>query len=88
MKVSNCPNCGGADLYRSVRSTSANGPLGPHLLPDSSPGHLRVVVCRNCGLMRLFASSLDLQSLSSREWERVVEPTGPLGLGDPSAPAR
>lgn len=37
--------------------------------------------CPNCG-------SLDLQSLSSREWERVVEPTGPLGLGDPPAPTR
>jgi predicted nucleic-acid-binding Zn-ribbon protein len=84
MSVSPCSNCGGSDLYRSVQSTPANGLFGPVLLPGL-PGHrFRVVVCRDCGLTRLFASTVDTEALSSGGWERVVEgqATGPLGLKD------
>ena len=82
MMVSKCPNCGGSDLYRSVQTTPANGMFGPNLLPKLSSGRFRVVVCKDCGLTRLFASTVDTQALSSREWERVSEDVSshPLGL--------
>ena len=72
MTVSKCPNCGSSDLYRSVHETSANGGFGPRLLPELSWGRFRVVVCKDCGLTRLFASTLDTQALSGPGWESVA----------------
>jgi predicted nucleic-acid-binding Zn-ribbon protein len=81
MIVSPCPNCGGSDQYLSRKNTPANGVFGPRLLPTASPGRFRIVVCKDCGLTRLFASIVDTQGLKSRDWERVSEqPTRPLGI--------
>ena len=82
MAVANCPDCGGADLYRSTQNTPANGLFGPVLLPRSSSGHFRIVVCKDCGLTRLYASTVDIQALPGRGWEHVSEPSRPLGLTD------
>jgi predicted nucleic-acid-binding Zn-ribbon protein len=82
MTASKCPNCGGSDLYRSSQSTPANGVFGPNLLPALSSGRFRVVVCKDCGLTNLFASTVDTQALRGPEWERVDEglSSRPLGL--------
>jgi predicted nucleic-acid-binding Zn-ribbon protein len=83
MTVSKCPNCGSLEMYRSRRTTAARGLLGPNLLPGLSAarGRFRVVVCRDCGLTRLFAGVMDRDALgSSQAWERVSDAKGPLGL--------
>jgi predicted nucleic-acid-binding Zn-ribbon protein len=82
MRISKCPSCGGSDLYCSARNTPANGLFGPNLLPKSSPGRFRVVVCKDCGLTSLFASVVDTQALGGPSWERLVEGVSnrPLGL--------
>ena len=84
MTVSTCPNCGSSQVYRCVHETSASGGFGPNLLPELSWARFRVVVCKDCGLTRLFASAVDRQALSSPGWERVsdVVSSGPLGPGD------
>ena len=80
-----CPSCGGSDLYRSAQNTPATGLFGPSLLPKLSPGRFRVVVCKDCGLTSLFASTSDVQGLSGPEWERMVDGVSsrPLGLEKP-----
>ncbi len=80
MTNSKCPECGGANLYRSVATTSAKGWFGPDLLPKLDWGQLRVVVCSDCGLTRLYASNPDRQALSVSAWERIAEGAGPLGI--------
>ena len=82
MAFRKCPSCGGSDLYRSVQNTPAKGLFGPDLLPKSSPGRLRVVVCKDCGLMSLFASTSDIRGLSAAEWEPMIDGVSsrPLGL--------
>ena len=82
MKVSDCPNCGGSDLYRSLGTASANAWSGPNLLPHLQWDQFRVVVCRECGLTRLFASPSVRQDLAGGNWERLVggAGVGPLGL--------
>ena len=80
-----CPSCGGSDLYRSAQNTPAKGLFGPDLLPKSSPGRFRVVVCKGCGLMSLFASTSDIQGLSGPGWEPMIDGVSsrPIGLGEP-----
>jgi len=81
MKVSKCSNCGGADLYRSVESTSASGRFGPDLLPQLPMARFRVVVCKTCGLTSFFAQTVDTEALSGPTWERLSDgAAGPLGL--------
>jgi hypothetical protein len=86
MAVSKCPSCGGSQLFRSKHSTAARGLLGPDLLPRSSPGKFRAMVCKDCGLVSLFASLLDRKSLGGPEWELVSSDglsSRPLGLDKP-----
>jgi len=80
---STCANCGSPETYRSSLSTQANGMFGPNLLPRSASGRFRIVVCAECGLTQLFASTLDTSALKqSPGWERVSDLRGPLGLKD------
>jgi len=84
MTISPCPNCAGSNLYRSVHTTPATGLFGPNLLPKLPMGRFRVIVCKDCGLTRLFASSINTEALGGPGWERVTdEPSGPLGLTRP-----
>jgi len=81
MAAAKCPDCGGSELYRSKQNTPANGKLfGPVLLPHSSPARFRVVVCKDCGLTRFYASTVDIRQLPGGGWEPVSQPTRPLGL--------
>ena len=82
-RVSACPNCGSLERYLSTHTTSAGGMFGPNLLPHSAAGRLRIVVCSDCGLTQLFASTLDARALrGSPDWERLADARGPLGLAD------
>ncbi len=85
MAFRKCPSCGGSRMYRSAHNTPANGVLGPHLLPTLSQGQFRVVVCKDCGLMSLFASLMDTEVLTAPEWEPITDGISnrPLGLSEP-----
>jgi hypothetical protein len=71
--VGPCPNCGGRSLYRGPE-TSSGGSHGPHFLPGLA-GFFRVakftlVVCRDCGLTRFFASpDARLKLKESSKWK-------------------
>jgi hypothetical protein len=57
--LSPCPNCGSRALFKS-REVAAASQHGPNLLPGLGSflrwGRMNIVVCRDCGLMRLFAN--------------------------------
>jgi hypothetical protein len=72
--VGPCPNCGGRTLYRGPETSS--GGEGPSYLPGLG-GFLRsarftLVLCRDCGLMRLFAAPEARAKLKeSSKWKPV-----------------
>ena len=73
--VSPCPNCGATSLYRGPE-TSAGGGHAPNLLPDVGKwwqtARMSLVVCRDCGLMRFFASPEARAKLKdSNKWKSV-----------------
>ena len=82
MAAATCPDCGSAELYRSALNTPANGLFGPTLLPGSSSGRFRVVVCKDCGLTSFFASTVDVQDLGEPHWSKIEDGVlgRPLGL--------
>ncbi len=71
-----CPNCGSGPLYRRER-VAASGSHGPDLLPGLGKwgvfgARFSVVVCGNCGLMRLFASADARAKLrDSEKWQHL-----------------
>lgn len=72
-KVSPCPNCRGEVLYTSPTTTNGEGPaLLPRLGRLFSPAKLDVVVCADCGLVRLFAGEAERRQLEKgRTWTRL-----------------
>lgn len=75
MKVSPCPNCGGNNLYRNA-DVGSGGPYGPNLLPGLGrffhSAKFDLVVCRDCGLTRFFASREATEKLAdAKKWKRV-----------------
>ena len=71
-----CPNCDSENAYRTSEPVSAGGGYAPNYLPGlagflgSSKVHL--VVCRDCGLMRVFAAPEALERLGeSKKWQRI-----------------
>ena len=76
MKISPCPNCRGKSLFKSDE-IGAGGGHAPNYLPGLAKGFrsakFEVVVCRDCGLSRFFASSEAIKKLSdAKKWTRVV----------------
>ncbi len=70
-----CPGCGGRTLYRS-EDVGAGGSHGPDLLPGLgrfvSSAKFVVVVCRDCGLTRLYAQPEARAKLKdSKKWKLV-----------------
>lgn len=73
--VSSCPNCGGGNNYRTVKPVSAGGGYAPNYLPGLGSWYaaekFHVVVCRDCGLTRWFASDAARRRLTeSSRWQR------------------
>lgn len=75
MRVSDCPNCGGNNLFTS-KAVSAGGGHAPNYLPGLGR-FLRtekfvVVLCKDCGLTRFFARPEATARLpESSKWSRV-----------------
>jgi predicted nucleic-acid-binding Zn-ribbon protein len=73
--VGPCSNCGGKTLYRGPE-TSSGGGKAPTFLPGLG-GFLRaakftLVVCRDCGLTRFFASAEARSKLKeSSKWKAL-----------------
>jgi hypothetical protein len=71
-----CPNCDSNEVFRSD-PISAGGGHAPNLLPGlgkwHSPAKMHVVVCRSCGLMRLFAAEDAMSRLTSdrKKWRQA-----------------
>ena len=69
-----CPHCGSRNLFKTI--TGANGGYGPALLPRlgkwfQAP-QITVVVCGDCGLMRLFAGRDERARLATAvNWQPV-----------------
>jgi len=75
MKESPCPVCGSTNLFRSPE-VSAGGGYAPNQLPGLGTFWLatnfRVLLCKDCGLMRSFASKEAREKVTeSKKWERI-----------------
>jgi predicted nucleic-acid-binding Zn-ribbon protein len=73
--VSPCPNCGGRSLYSSPETGSGGG-HAPNYLPGLGSfwrsARFSLVVCRDCGLTRFFASAEARQKLKeSSRWKSI-----------------
>lgn len=77
MSYSPCSSCGGRSLYKTRKPISRGGGYAPNLLPGltsafGSAKVIDVVVCSDCGLVRLFAQRQALARLStSDKWSRI-----------------
>jgi len=74
--LARCPNCESGDQYRCVRPVSAGGGHAPNFLPGLGSlfrsARFEIVVCRECGLTRWFASEEARRRLSeSKRWKRA-----------------
>ena len=70
-----CPECGRSELYVS-NEVPAGAAYSPNYLPGLgnlfSAAKFTVVVCRDCGLTRFFASSAARSQLSeSDKWSKL-----------------
>lgn len=72
MKIATCPECGGSELY-----TPESGPTVFREIPTA---RFNLVVCGDCGLTRMFARRIDVQTLKAGRWVRVADPIPVLGL--------
>jgi hypothetical protein len=75
MKLHPCPECDSREVFKR-EDVAANNGHGPDLLTGLGPWYrsakMTVVVCRSCGLMRLYASSEARAKLSeAKKWTRV-----------------
>jgi DNA-directed RNA polymerase subunit RPC12/RpoP len=75
-RVSPCPNCSGSNLYRTRKPVSSGGGHAPNYLPGLGrlllSGRFDLVVCRDCGLTRFFATRESTEKLGdASRWERV-----------------
>lgn len=79
-----CPNCQGRTLYASRELASSTGQHGPSYLDGLGSfwksARLTIVVCRDCGLMRFFASSQARAKLKESPKWRAISPSDRGGL--------
>ena len=74
-KDSTCPECGHSNLYVS-KDVSSGGGYAPNYLPGLgtffSSAKFTLLVCKDCGLTRFFASQKALDALpGSKEWSKL-----------------
>lgn len=72
---STCPECGRSNLHSSVE-VSAGGGHAPNYLPGLgsffASAKFTVVVCKDCGLTRFYASKIARDKLSeSGKWRKI-----------------
>lgn len=72
---STCPECGNSNLYSSDEVSSGGG-YAPNYLPGLggflSSAKFTVVVCKDCGLSRFFASKEARDKISqSDKWRKI-----------------
>ena len=72
---STCPECGHSNLYSSSPVSSGGG-YAPNYLPGLggflSSAKFTVVVCKDCGLSRFFASKAARAKISdSGKWRKI-----------------
>ena len=79
-----CPNCQGRTLYAGREISAGTGQHGPNHLDGLGSfwksARLTIVVCRDCGLMRFFASSEATAKLKESSKWRAVTPSDRGGL--------
>jgi hypothetical protein len=73
-----CPECHGTELYETV--IDPNHGFGPPLLPALGSfmqgARLKLLLCRSCGLLRMYASQNAREKLpDSTPWSRVEPET-------------
>lgn len=71
-----CPECDGTNLHVHG-GIAAKGGYGPDLLPGTSgiftSAKMKAVVCKDCGLVRFYASQEALARITSdRDWQRLL----------------
>ena len=76
MRQSECPECGGRDLFETNEPTSVRGSNGPDLLPGLGslfhPAKVRVLLCGTCGLVRFYAETeARRKAREAKKWRRV-----------------
>ncbi len=76
LDVTPCPNCGGRTLYEGPEVSSGGG-HAPNYLPGLgrfiAAAKFRLVVCRDCGLARFFASAEAREKLKdSNKWQSIT----------------
>ncbi len=73
--LSPCPNCGSRTLYRSeeVEATSTHGPnILPWLGRLFHRARMSLVLCKDCGLVRVFATPEARAKVSESEhWKQL-----------------
>jgi predicted nucleic-acid-binding Zn-ribbon protein len=74
-QVAPCPNCGSRNLYQS-QGVQSGGGHGPDFLPGLGrfvfSARFDIVVCRDCGFLRLFAQPEARAKLKdSKKWKAV-----------------
>ena len=72
----NCPECNGTNLF-SHGGIQARGGYGPDLLPGTSgifaSAKMVTVVCKDCGLIRFYASQEAIGKITSDNgWNRLL----------------
>jgi len=72
----NCPECESTNLFVHG-DVNTKGGYGPDLLPGTSgvfiPSKMKTVVCKDCGLIRFYASQETLAKVSTnRGWQRQI----------------
>ena len=75
MKKATCPECGAGNLYASD-DISAGGGYAPNYLPGLgsflSAAKFSLVLCKDCGLTRFFASPNALEKLADGgQWHKL-----------------
>ena len=76
MDPSLCPSCGGRNLYEGP-PVSAGGGHAPNYLPGLGRWYMaesfQLVICRDCGLTRHFASKAARDKVAdSPKWKRIA----------------
>ena len=74
-RIAPCPNCGGSNLFRTRKGVGSGGGHAPNYLPGLggflTSGRFHIVLCKDCGLTRFFATrEATAKVADSPKWER------------------